>query len=44
MLRNSIPSGKKLASNNEFNVFVSGNVDGCEKLNIYWNDSFWSIF
>ena len=34
MLRNSVLFEKKLASNNKFNAFVSGNMNGHEKINV----------
>ena len=35
MLRNSILFGKKFASNDKFNAFVSGNVGDCKEKNVY---------
>ena len=35
MLRNSVLFKKKFANNNKFNVFVSGSVDSCEKINVH---------
>ena len=44
MLHNSVPFRKKFANNDKSNVFVSGNVNNHEEINIHWNDSFQSIF
>ena len=43
-LRNSVPFGKKFASSDKFNAFISGNVDGFKVVNVYWDDNFWNIF
>ena len=34
-LHNLILFEKKITNNNKFNVFISGNVDNCKKINIY---------
>ena len=35
MLHNSVPFRKKFTNNDKFNVFVSGSVFDCKKINIY---------
>ena len=44
MLHNSVLFGKKFTSNDKSNAFVSKNMNDCEEINIYCNNSFQNTF